>query len=359
MGSTARSILERSVIAGLLGSMLALASLGGGASADETAKHALPPGMRDAACVHCHESPHPVRENGETFGDCASCHATQAWRPSTFGVAEHASLDFTLEGKHVDIGCRQCHAGGQLSGLPDECAGCHIDRHRGILGESCVDCHSINGFVPVEDFEHGKTGFALAGPHEQAACTACHQGENGLKLRQGAGPACETCHAVGHGDFGKACESCHSLEKGKAFDKVVGAKVFDHRITGFDLERRHAAQRCGSCHPAGKPTPDTRCSSCHLSPHMGQLDFQCQDCHRPDRWSLPRFDHDLTGWTLRGAHFTAACASCHTNQRWIGLTTECWDCHAVDASRAPGNVEAHRFGRTDCSDCHSAWSWSL
>ncbi|MCB9677126.1 MAG: hypothetical protein H6737_18560 [Alphaproteobacteria bacterium] len=337
----------------LLGAALGLVVFG--ASADETAAHPVTPGNRDAACAHCHENPH----EGEKFTDCASCHATDHFAPSTFGVEAHATLSFALEGEHEDVACRQCHPNAQLTGLPGECAGCHIDRHRGILGETCTECHAVTGFKPVEGFDHARSGFALQGPHAKAGCESCHQGANGLLLRQGKGGACSNCHESEHGDFGRACDTCHVLEGASSFAGVVGAKVFDHRVTGFPLERKHNAQKCGTCHAKGAPVPDSRCSSCHLSPHMGQLGYQCDDCHRPDRWSLARFDHDLTGWTLRGAHFTAACSSCHTNQRWIGLTTECWDCHALDAARAPASVDAHRFGRTDCSDCHGAWKWGF
>ena len=92
---------------------------------------------------------------------------------------------------------------------------------------------------------------------------------------------------------------------------------------------------------------------------MGQLTTSCEDCHRPDRWRLVRFDHDLTAVPLRGAHMVTPCTSCHTNQRWIGLTTVCWDCHAGDAARAPRTVDAHGFGRVECQDCHSLWRWSF
>lgn len=339
----------------LFGGCLALVAFTVSA-ADDTPPHPVPPGMADAACSHCHESPH--EETADRFGKCATCHATEVWSPPIFGLAEHALLDFPLEGKHIEANCSSCHMEAKLTGMPTECAGCHIDRHRGLLGESCTDCHAVSGFKPVADFDHGKSGFALAGTHASTDCATCHTGDNGQKLREGKGGACVTCHTPGHGDLGEACETCHAPD-GPSFASVRGNKVFDHRTTGFPLERKHSAQKCGACHVQNKPAPDTRCTSCHVSPHGGQLGGQCQDCHEPDRWSLARFDHDLAGWTLRGAHFTASCTSCHTNQRWIGLTTACWDCHALDAARAPTRVDAHRFGRSDCSDCHSAWSWGF
>lgn len=313
---------------------------------------------RGAACGHCHDDPHSAKDTATAgqFMDCGACHFTDHWSPPDFGLERHAALSFPLEGLHQAVPCGRCHVDAQLVGMPQECAGCHLDRHRGILGDRCEECHAVTGFTPVPDFAHTRTGFELEGRHASTACTDCHRGPNGQKLRQGVGPTCDTCHEATHGDLGSACESCHPLAGG-AFASARGKDVFDHRVTGFPLERRHTAQACGSCHVKGQPRPDTRCSSCHVSPHMGQLGFQCQDCHTADRWTLARFDHDVTAFPLRGSHFVATCASCHTGQRWVGLTTQCWDCHALDAARAPGNVDAHRFGRSDCGDCHNVWRW--
>lgn len=332
---------------------LLVASALAGASADPPA----PSHGRDAACVHCHPGPHEKGgATAEQFTACGSCHATEHWTPATFDLTRHASTAFPLTGKHEAVDCARCHVQAQLVGLPAECAGCHIDRHRGILGDACESCHAVNGFTPVADFVHTRTGFTLEGKHATTACADCHRGDNGQKLRQGVGPACDTCHESTHAAFKRACDTCHPVAGG-SFASARGKHLFDHRTTGFPLERRHAAQMCGSCHVKGKPLPDTRCASCHVTPHMGQLGFQCQDCHAPDRWTLARFDHDLTMFPLRGAHFTTSCASCHTSQRWVGLTNQCWDCHALDAARAPTNIEAHRFGRSDCGDCHTTWRW--
>lgn len=339
----------------LTGGALAFLLLGD-ATADGPLVHPLPASNPDAACAHCHEGPHPPKAD-QPFDDCASCHTEVHWSPSTVTVEKHALLSFALEGRHAETACSLCHIDAKLHALPNECAGCHTDRHRGILGSTCESCHSVQAFTPVEGFEHGRTGFALVGRHDGVACASCHQGELGQRLREGRGSACSTCHSASHADFGRTCESCHGMET--SFAETKGTHVFDHRTTGFPLERRHRVQACKSCHPADSRTPDTRCSSCHISPHKGQLGGQCQDCHTPDRWNLARFDHDLTGWTLRGAHQVAPCASCHTNQRWVGLTTSCWTCHAGDATRAPRSVDAHAFGRVDCQDCHNLWRWSF
>ncbi|MCB9684246.1 MAG: hypothetical protein H6738_00155 [Alphaproteobacteria bacterium] len=305
----------------------------------------------DAACGHCHDDPH-----ANTVGDrCQQCHTTEAWSPSLFTVTDHASTAFPLEGKHATASCTLCHPNAKLVGQPTTCSGCHLDRHRGKLGDQCSECHSTSGFKPVEGFDHaGKTGFALTGPHDGPACADCHTGARGRALLVTLEPSCETCHASPHGDLGAPCDTCHT-------DGTFASarKSFDHRTTAFALERRHSALPCASCHPAGQvaQTTPTDCGGCHVDPHAGQLSVVCADCHRPDRWRLVRFDHDASMWSLRGKHFATPCVSCHTNQRWIGLPTSCWGCHANDLARAPSWVPAHANPAAECADCHGTWTW--
>jgi len=306
-----------------------------------------PHGDAAATCQHCHADPHA----GTAKGACADCHTPEAFAPSTFDAARHAATGFALTGRHAEASCTSCHVKGLLSGQPRECAGCHVDRHRGLLGDACTSCHSVEGFTPVSGFDHARTGFALAGAHASVSCEGCHEGAHADALRSGAGPGCDTCHARPHADFGE-CSTCHS-DSHASF--AAARTSFDHRMTTFPLERRHGPQACAACHPAAGAPPEPSCGSCHADPHGSQLGTMCQDCHRPDRFSLARFDHDTTGWALRGRHFVTPCAECHTGQRWIGLGTECFDCHALDAG--PGNVPAHAPDRTDCADCHNTWGW--
>ena len=64
-------------------------------------------GGLQTACKSCHE------ERGEVahgdFGPCETCHATtdeDGFEGSSF---EHASTGFALTGRHLDLGCRDCH----------------------------------------------------------------------------------------------------------------------------------------------------------------------------------------------------------------------------------------------------------
>ncbi|MEQ1503028.1 MAG: cytochrome c3 family protein [Myxococcota bacterium] len=331
-------------------------------------------GPAGVACAHCHEDPHAAAAAAAAAGAaaaaptgaCQDCHGTEAWLPTTFTVDQHASTAFPLEGKHRAVACGDCHVDHALKGLPTTCAECHVDRHRGKLGGDCTTCHSTDGFVPVKlAFDHeARTGFALTGAHgftdtpDSRSCDRCHKGDNGRAMRVVATATCETCHAPSHGDFGP-CADCHAPIRPDGGAGLFAGATFDHRRnTPFPLERRHAAQACGTCHPVAAPMPDDRCQSCHSDVHAGQLGTACADCHRADRWRVVRFDHDRTLFPLTGRHFVAPCTSCHTSQRWIGLRAECWDCHALDVRRAPATVPAHTVGLADCRACHSTWSWA-
>lgn len=317
----------------------------------------VPPHAKETACSACHVDPHQGSAAGE--GECSACHTSEAWRPSTFTVARHAATPFPLTGRHTTVRCRRCHTESKLNDLPKACASCHVDRHDGRLGQACEQCHTTTGFAPVVGFDHKVTGFTLAGGHAKAPCASCHDGQRGETMAASTAPsACVTCHRAQHGpELGADCVTCHDPASGP-FSKARGM-AFAHQKTGFALERRHTTLPCSACHKAAAPPPLPRCSDCHADPHSGQLGQVCEDCHQADRWRLVRFDHDRSGWPLRGRHFMTPCASCHTAQRWVGLVDECWDCHAADAARgkakAPG---AHPFGALECSSCHtSMWRW--
>lgn len=310
-------------------------------------------GSERSACINCHADPHGSQPK------CESCHVTQAWKPSTFTTDRHAQTKFPLTGKHLITGCSLCHTENKLNDAPLQCAGCHVDRHGGKLGAACETCHSTTAFKPASGFKHELTGFALKGGHARVSCASCHQGKRGTAMAAAAKPAeCITCHQAQHGaELGAECGTCHDPEKGP-FSAARGM-AFAHEKTGFALERRHVGVRCGACHPAAGPPPSEQCGSCHRDPHHGQAGLACEQCHQADRFRVVRFDHDRSGWPLRGKHFTTPCVRCHTGQRWVGLTTECWECHAKDAALGKAvRPDKHPFGPLQCETCHtSGWRW--
>jgi hypothetical protein len=93
------------------------------------------------------------------------------------------------------------------------------------------------------------------------------------------------------------------------------------------------------------------------SAHDGFVDdMDCSACHTADGWQLTasagasRFDHDRTGFPLRGEHVQLRCTGCHASQAGRAKpATACDGCHR----------DPHR-GRNDgtCAECHRATAWS-
>ncbi len=98
----------------------------------------------DMACASCHADPHAGQfATRAARADCAGCHdSTAKWKTVAF-VHHPPFTSFLLEGKHAQIACDACHrqveARGarvaQYRGVPQTCAGCHVDVHRGAFRE--------------------------------------------------------------------------------------------------------------------------------------------------------------------------------------------------------------------------------
>jgi hypothetical protein len=297
-------------------------------------------------CTSCHADPH-----GGQFAakGCPECHTTAAFRPSTIEASTHDAFGFSLRDAHRRTACSECHKSGVFVGIATACAACHPDpRHRGRFGTNCERCHDATTWSHTPAFDHRSTGFVLERGHAKVTCVQCH-GQNGLALVGRAAPtACATCHATPHDRyFPSTCTSCHSTAAWRAVAR------FDHDRTAFPLELRHSTLHCGACHDAKRKPPIQRnCRSCHGDPHRGSNSWECEDCHRPDRWRIIRFDHDLTDYPLTGRHRLTGCGQCHTNPSWTGVRTDCVACHGFD--RPNDSTHATEF---HCEDCHTTSRW--
>ncbi|HZP05310.1 MAG TPA: hypothetical protein VFB43_10445 [Terracidiphilus sp.] len=87
------------------------------------------------------------------------------------------------------------------------------------------------------------------------------------------------------------------------------------------------------------------------NPH-GPIAIPCQECHSYTSWkpirSNPEFNHDQTGYPLRGMHAKVACTQCHTNLVFRKISTQCGDCHA--------DIHRRQFG-ANCQSCHTVRGW--
>lgn len=222
-----------------------------------------------------------------------------------------------------------------------------------------------------------------------ANCTRCH--ERGKKL---SSAKCLDCHQLlaarmrdGKGLHArpeyKQCADCHVEHLGRDYDLIYwkgGKKGFDHSLTGYKLEGKHASLDCRDCHRSDHIADaksfqkykkdlkrtflglDRQCLSCHHDEHRGQLKADCLSCHTMSAWKpADKFDHDKTRFPLTGLHKTTNCAKCHPRQKDNKFKNDdsfltfskrkfsrCSDCHS--------DVHRGRFGK-NCRSCHNTGGW--
>ncbi|MEQ1607923.1 MAG: cytochrome c3 family protein [Hyphomonadaceae bacterium] len=305
-------------------------------------KSVTAPLPRDCAGCHGKDDVHKGR-NGLA---CADCHVARSWKTVTF---DHARTKFPLFGKHAAVNCETCHTRPMKEWKPPlGCNECHKqdDKHKGLLGPMCRDCHSETSWAKVS-FEHERdANFALNGKHAKATCAACHTEPTPVKSPP---VSCIGCHREDDAhkrQLGDGCGQCHGEKSWKTDVR------FDHDLTDFPLLGKHARVTCKECHatPAFLDA-STTCVSCHTKEdvHRGRLGADCVSCHNPVDWKRWRFDHDAqTQYPLSGKHREVACEGCHRSEvkGKISLSTRCISCHAADDKHRGG------FG-TGCERCHS------
>ncbi len=172
----------------------------------------------------------------------------------------------------------------------------------------------------------------------------------------------------------KLCASCHSEHHGRNFQIIhFDPKAFNHALTGFILQGKHARLQCAECHQARFVTNalfrkhtgsylglDTTCTTCHTDPHQGTLGDNCASCHDENGFKpAAKFNHNDTKFALTGTHKKLECARCHVPVirngkpfvEYAGLNfANCVPCH-----KDPHNG---KFGEI-CERCHNTVSFTL
>jgi hypothetical protein len=89
------------------------------------------------------------------------------------------------------------------------------------------------------------------------------------------------------------------------------------------------------------------------NPH-GPIAIACQECHTYTSWkpirAHPEFNHDQTGYPLRGMHQNVGCTKCHASLIFTNVSKHCADCHA--------DIHRRQFG-ANCENCHSVKGWQV
>ena len=172
---------------------------------------------------------------------------------------------------------------------------------------------------------------------------------------------------------------------------LTGLNIFQARaqLSPGRLHKSHAdlegIENCTRCHLAGKQMSPEKCLSCHVilkeeiqqgkglhaQPEYGE----CRSCHIEHQgrkaelvyWpeGKENFDHDQTGYRLKGAHAKLKCEQCHQkkniqNQKrllgqkkdlshtFLGLNRDCLSCH---------HDEHRNQVVKNCLKCHEMDAW--
>jgi len=318
-------------------------------------------------CTTCHDNPHKFKDM--SLSDCTVCHGFKNREVANLGVTkfDHDKTEFPISGQHAKNACVKCHRSTDEFTISDrdfkDCSGCHKDPHKSIISASrkCSDCHGTKVKFEQTKFNHGKhTRFPLRGEHLRNKCEDCHAiGSKSKKPDR----RCSSCHEDIHkGRFGKRdCNACH-VEAGWR-----KAMIFKHEKTGFTLTGNHRAptpKSCAKCHRKRSPQNfeklkiDT-CADCHRhqEAHCGQFGREnCERCHVRSGDKTSRFDHNITGFKLVGAHAVPMCSSCHKPEKlgeskvcqraikYTGLRSDCASCHE--------DIHKGELG-ADCERCHT------
>ncbi|MGH2898243.1 MAG: cytochrome c3 family protein, partial [Solirubrobacteraceae bacterium] len=109
----------------------------------------------------------------------------------------------------------------------------------------------------------------------------------------------------------------------------AGASGFDHDRTGFALRGAHVQTGCARCH-TGTARPAGACESCHRDPHQGRNDGACAECHQATAWSdtATLEQHRRTRMPLTGRHAALDCAQCHRRAAERAFSDVPLDCYA-------------------------------
>ncbi|HEY5574353.1 MAG TPA: cytochrome c3 family protein [Anaerolineales bacterium] len=281
---------------------------------------------------------------------------------------------------HADITqCAACHApiwSGQQMG--DRCLVCHTELthnptefHNIMLAEGkktpCYHCHTEHDgpqapltFFYLENFPHQEVGYSLRAHQKMDdgttfACSDCHE-EAITTFNQ---IVCEDCHnelepeflAVHTHVFGQECLACHD-----GLDTY--GEGFDHNLSKFPLQGKHAPLECGDCHSEARSLADLQmvpvdCAACHAEPafHKSLFNGDCAVCHGTAYWRPAEYAQAHTFPVDHGEHGRNVCQVCHEDNL---QTYKCYGCH----EHTPSNVESkHREeGISDfknCVKCHA------
>ncbi|NOU48595.1 MAG: cytochrome C [Bacteroidales bacterium] len=239
--------------------------------------------LKHERCIDCHTDYHEKQfvKDGKT-PDCNECHSVKGFVGSSYTIEKHALGNFPLKGAHLATPCFVCHkkqVKWSFKKIGSQCVDCHENIHKDFISQKyypnsdCKICHTENMWPDV-NFDHNTTPYPLEGAHKDQGCRECHfkVGTDGEVHQQfsGLSQQCSNCHKDSHqNQFEKNgvtdCKACH--------EKISwDVKQFNHNVTRFKLEGKHAEIACKDCH---KEAQDK--GSKFVLYKINE--FRCEDCH--------------------------------------------------------------------------------
>ncbi len=171
---------------------------------------------------------------------------------------------------------------------------------------------------------------------------------------------------------GKKCAECHGEHFGRDFKMIrFDDKKFNHQLSGYKLEGKHATIKCADCHKTefiktkiSQKKGDsylglgTECLSCHQDFHQNTLSANCISCHDLNAFRpAPNFNHSKTKFALTGKHQTVSCEKCHKTEQRNGQKFQAFSGVAfANCTNCHEDIHQNKFGN-DCLKCHTVFSF--
>lgn len=150
--------------------------------------------------------------------------------------------------------------------------------------------------------------------------------------------------------------ACNACHSEDSWKNLKPSIEFDHNKTGFALRGAHGKAPCAACHANGQFGSAIReCSACHQDPHQSQLGLDCRQCHTEQAWIPSTFRHSGQVMIMTGAHRGLDCGECHNNLRTFALPN-IHDCSDCHKVTGPSHQRYRGFG--DCRACHDQENWN-
>ncbi|MGA1824369.1 MAG: hypothetical protein ACMUIP_06860 [bacterium] len=139
------------------------------------------------------------------------------------------------------------------------------------------------------------------------------------------------------------------------------SRAFSPGLLSKAHEDLDTSSECNACHTKSQGLDNGKCLSCHETIKLkikggkglhARVSHECSQCHsehhgrgyKQIHFNKDNFDHNTTGWQLKGIHSLLKCTTCHQDNTYLLDKTDCVHCHK--------DVHKGENG-TDCGECHN------